>query len=198
MSWKEKYQEFKSHFAFAIFWRSVGGDNVLDWVLRLAKTVVWPAMLSLLAIIAGWYANYGWPIIVILAIVAYVVGAFVWAMMAALRAPIKSAAGDGAVSIISLRNGSMVQLRQVVQGTATNPGDGVEVWVTGGSGWWRQWTAEISGNTWRVKCQFGDENTKSGDKFKVVAISGVEASEKLGSELPKHKGESKTLSVRRA
>ncbi len=89
------------------------------------------------------------------------------------------------ISIGSHSSGDTVGLHEVVSGIVESSNARVYVGVFGGNKKWFFRRADVRGNTWRVKWQFGDEG-KSGGQYQIVAVTDTKEEIEFGfrSTLP--------------
>jgi hypothetical protein len=104
-----------------------------------------------------------------------------------------------AVEIISVRQGDIVDFRQIIYGTVRNPKAPLQLLVQPAKEgrWHPQWKPEIHRNSWRVKCQFGNADSPAGSSYTVIAISGHVVDEVL-SKLPDGGIRSEAVRVQRS
>ena len=101
------------------------------------------------------------------------------------------------VEILTPINNNAVGLYAVVSGTVSPPDRPVQVLVySGNNRWYLQGDVKVYGNSWRVRCQFGNPG-ESGGTYGIVAIYGKEIEEKRLQYLPEKLPRSSTVTVLR-
>jgi hypothetical protein len=89
------------------------------------------------------------------------------------------------IKIISPKNYDTVERSLKVYGSINPPGNPVQILIfSNNQKWYPQKTANVDGNDWNADCCFGNDNTKSGQQFTIVAMSGINPIREEISQLP--------------
>lgn len=88
-------------------------------------------------------------------------------------------------AILSPVSGNAVAFKTTVRGTVRPPGHPLHVLVlSSDKRWYLQGTPKSGDGMWTVECQFGREDSKSGQEYEILAIDGTKKVDSVMTTLP--------------